>query len=62
MLRQALSKGYRGIPAEALIAGSIDEVADIVGIPLSTVKTRMFYARKHLAVVLAAVGIDRAAM
>ena len=26
-LQQALSKGYRGIPAEALIAGSIDEVA-----------------------------------
>jgi RNA polymerase sigma-70 factor (ECF subfamily) len=41
---------------------SIDEVADIVGIPVSTVKTRMFYARKHLAVVLTAAGIDRAAM
>ena len=27
VLQQALSKGYRGIPAEALIAGSIDEVA-----------------------------------
>ena len=27
VLHQALSKGYRGIPAEALIAGSIDEVA-----------------------------------
>ena len=27
MLQQALSKGYRGIPAEALIAGSIDEIA-----------------------------------
>ena len=26
VLQQALSKGYRGIPAEALIAGSIDEV------------------------------------
>jgi len=28
VLRQALSKGYRGIPPEALIAGSIDEVTD----------------------------------
>ncbi len=27
VLQQALSKGYRGIPPEALIAGSIDEVA-----------------------------------
>jgi alkanesulfonate monooxygenase SsuD/methylene tetrahydromethanopterin reductase-like flavin-dependent oxidoreductase (luciferase family) len=27
VLQQALSRGYRGIPAEALIAGSIDEVA-----------------------------------
>jgi alkanesulfonate monooxygenase SsuD/methylene tetrahydromethanopterin reductase-like flavin-dependent oxidoreductase (luciferase family) len=27
VLHQALSKGYRGIPAEALIAGSVDEVA-----------------------------------
>jgi alkanesulfonate monooxygenase SsuD/methylene tetrahydromethanopterin reductase-like flavin-dependent oxidoreductase (luciferase family) len=28
VLQQALSGGYRGIPAEALIAGSIDEVAE----------------------------------
>lgn len=28
VLQQALSRGYRGIPAEALIAGSIDEVAE----------------------------------
>jgi alkanesulfonate monooxygenase SsuD/methylene tetrahydromethanopterin reductase-like flavin-dependent oxidoreductase (luciferase family) len=27
VLQQALRKGYRGIPAEALIAGSVDEVA-----------------------------------
>ena len=27
VLQQALSQGYRGIPAEALIAGSVDEVA-----------------------------------
>ena len=28
VLDQALTRGYRGIPAEALIAGSIDEVAE----------------------------------
>ena len=28
---------------------SIEEVAGIVGIPQSTVKTRMFYARKQIA-------------
>src|SRR5438477_371840 len=28
VLQQALSRGYRGMPAEALIAGSIDEVAE----------------------------------
>jgi RNA polymerase sigma-70 factor, ECF subfamily len=26
---------------------SIDEIAEIVGIPASTVKTRAFYARSH---------------
>jgi len=28
VLQQALSRGYRGIPAEALVAGSVDEVAE----------------------------------
>jgi hypothetical protein len=28
VLQRALSQGYRGIPAEALIAGSVDEVAE----------------------------------
>jgi RNA polymerase sigma-70 factor, ECF subfamily len=28
---------------------SVAEVADIVGIPQATVKTRMFYARRQLA-------------
>ena len=27
---------------------SVDEVAEIVGVPVSTVKTRMFYARKRM--------------
>jgi hypothetical protein len=38
----------------------IDSVATILGIPMNTVKTRMFYARRHLAALLAEAGIDRA--
>ena len=41
---------------------SIEETAQIVGIPVATVKTRMFYARKHLSSMLSAAGIDRAAI
>jgi RNA polymerase sigma-70 factor, ECF subfamily len=40
---------------------SVQEVAAIVGIPCATVKTRMFYARKKLATLLAAQGVTRAA-
>jgi RNA polymerase sigma-70 factor (ECF subfamily) len=36
---------------------SVDEVARIVDAPKSTVKTRMFYARKHMAKLLAAAGV-----
>jgi len=39
---------------------SVDEVATIIGVPAATVKTRMFYARKRLAELLAAAGIDTA--
>ena len=38
---------------------SIEEVAEIVGIPEATVKTRMFYARKKLSELLKAAGLDR---
>ena len=38
---------------------SVEEVAEIVGIPENTVKTRMFYARKKLAELLKAAGIER---
>jgi RNA polymerase sigma-70 factor (ECF subfamily) len=41
---------------------SIEETAQIVGIPVATVKTRMFYARKHLSSMLSSAGIDRAAI
>jgi RNA polymerase sigma-70 factor (ECF subfamily) len=39
---------------------STDEVAEITGVPQNTVKTRMFYARKRIAELMAAQGIDRA--
>jgi RNA polymerase sigma-70 factor (ECF subfamily) len=40
---------------------SVVEASEILGIPRSTVKTRMFYARKELATLLEAAGLDRAA-
>jgi RNA polymerase sigma-70 factor, ECF subfamily len=39
----------------------VQEVAAIVGIPCATVKTRMFYARKKLAALLATQGVMQAA-
>ena len=38
---------------------SVEEAAKIVGIPENTVKTRMFYARKQLAEMLKAAGLER---
>ncbi|MGY8663551.1 sigma-70 family RNA polymerase sigma factor [Bradyrhizobium sp. UFLA05-109] len=38
---------------------SVEEVGQIIGIPQSTVKTRMFYARKQLADLLKVAGVDR---
>jgi RNA polymerase sigma-70 factor (ECF subfamily) len=37
---------------------SVEEAATIIGIPQSTVKTRMFYARKQLAELLKTYGVD----
>jgi RNA polymerase sigma-70 factor (ECF subfamily) len=39
---------------------SVEEVAQIVGVPKSTVKTRMFYARSHLAKLLMRAGLTGA--
>ena len=36
---------------------SVEEVAEIVGIPRNTVKTRMFYARRRLSELLRAEGV-----
>jgi RNA polymerase sigma-70 factor (ECF subfamily) len=38
---------------------SVEEVAEIVGIPQNTVKTRMFYARKKLGEMLQAAGMEK---
>jgi RNA polymerase sigma-70 factor, ECF subfamily len=37
---------------------SVEEAGEIIGIPQSTVKTRMFYARKQLADLLRGAGVD----
>lgn len=39
---------------------AVVEVAEIIGIPENTVKTRMFYARKRLAELLKGAGVDQA--
>ena len=36
---------------------TVEEAGEIIGIPQSTVKTRMFYARKQLAELLKGAGI-----
>lgn len=38
---------------------SIEEVAEIVGVPKNTVKTRLFYARKRLSEIAEEKGLDR---
>jgi RNA polymerase sigma-70 factor (ECF subfamily) len=37
---------------------SVEEAGEIIGIPQSTVKTRMFYARKQLAELLKGAGVE----
>ncbi len=63
VLRQALSKlsaDHREIVDLVYYhEKSVEEVAEIVGIPEATVKTRMFYARKKLSEILKEQGIDR---
>jgi RNA polymerase sigma-70 factor (ECF subfamily) len=38
---------------------SVAEVAEIANIPVNTVKTRMFYARKKMAELMREAGLDR---
>jgi len=37
---------------------SVEQAGELIGIPQSTVKTRMFYARKQLAQLLRGAGIN----
>ena len=37
---------------------SVDEAAKIIGIPVATVKTRMFYARNHMKASLGTAGLE----
>jgi RNA polymerase sigma-70 factor (ECF subfamily) len=41
---------------------SIEEIARITGVPLGTVKTRAFHARKQIAELMAARGLVHAAL
>jgi RNA polymerase sigma-70 factor (ECF subfamily) len=41
---------------------TIEEVAEIISVPVNTVKTRMFYARKRIGELMSAKGLDRAAI
>jgi RNA polymerase sigma-70 factor (ECF subfamily) len=58
----ALSPSHREIIDLVYYHGmSIAQVAEVTRVPQSTVKTRMFYARKRLAALLDAKGLDAAA-
>ena len=41
---------------------SVEEVAEIIGVPANTVKTRMFYARKRIGEMMIAKGLSRASI
>lgn len=56
----ALSPSHREVVELAFFQGLAGpEIAAILGCPLGTVKTRLFYARKQLAPVLTAAGLGR---
>jgi RNA polymerase sigma-70 factor (ECF subfamily) len=56
-----LSPAHRAVIELVYYHGkSVEEVAQIVGAPKGTVKTRMFFARNHLEKMLAAEGIREA--
>ncbi|RUX34123.1 MAG: sigma-70 family RNA polymerase sigma factor [Mesorhizobium sp.] len=56
----ALAEEHRTVIDLAYYHGqSVTEIAEVLGIPVATVKTRMFYARKKLGEALKAAGYDR---
>jgi len=56
----ALSNEHRGVTDLVYYhEKSVEDVAQIMGAPANTIKTRMYQARKKLSELLAAAGIDR---
>lgn len=56
----ALPEEHRTVIDLAYYHGqSVSEIGEVLGIPVATVKTRMFYARKKLGEALKAAGYDR---
>lgn len=59
-LVDALPEEHRSVVDLAYYHGrSVAEIGDILDVPVATVKTRMFYARKKLGEALKAAGQDR---
>jgi len=57
---EALSPGQREVIELTFYDEcSYKEIAEITGCPVNTVKTRMFHARRHLAQILAGLGLRR---
>src|SRR5437667_12607963 len=46
-------------PTSPPLRASIEDVAEIIGVPQNIVKARTFYARKRIAGLMAAKGIER---
>jgi len=58
-----LSDDHRDVVELTFFQGcSYQEIAEIVGCPENTVKTRMFHARKQLKDILSALGVDLGAL
>ncbi|SFN64504.1 RNA polymerase sigma-70 factor, ECF subfamily [Mesorhizobium sp. NFR06] len=56
----ALAEEHRTVIDLAYYHGqSVTEIGEVLGIPVATVKTRMFYARKKLGEALKSAGYDR---
>jgi len=58
-----LSDDHRDVIELTFFQGcSYSEIAEIVGCPKNTVKTRMFHARKQLKAILSGLGVDLGAL
>jgi RNA polymerase sigma-70 factor (ECF subfamily) len=56
---QALSPPHRQVLAETILRGrTVNQAAEALGIPVGTVKSRVYYALRALQVVLAEHGVQ----